>query len=291
MGTVRNIERRMFVRRQQDRDLQAGTGQAAAKEGVRGLEWNGIWTGYLVWVGCEAILGFLILWIAFSNVNPLHAGSWVGVGGATVIWLAIITFISTYIGAWVAGRTPPGTKSHGIAKSLPLWGLIMLTVFLIVGFVASQAVTVAAGGVAAAGNAAPAATTATITQFRGALQSEGATVTQAEAAHIGAQMAAGNSAGAAATLSHDAGIPLAQAQTTLTRVQAGPAGQLAGIASNVGAAAATGAKHVGGSLAEGMFWIALITLGCAIGGGATGGGGLGKRFRGPWQPAPKPAAS
>lgn len=290
MGTVRNIERRMFIRRQQDRDLQAGAGQAVVREGARGLEWNGIWTGYLVWAGCEAILGFLILWIAFSNVNPLHASSWAGVGGATVIWLAIMTFIATYIGSWVAGRTPPATTHHGIAKSLPLWGLIMLTAVLVVGFVASQAVTVAAGGVAAVGNAAPAATTASITQFRGALQAQGVTVTRAEAANVGAQMAAGNTAGAAATLSRDAGIPVARAQAALAAVKAGPAGNLAGLASTAGAAAAKGAKQVGHSLGEGMFWLALITLGCAIGGGATGGGALSKR-KGPRQPAPKPAAS
>ncbi|MGH9506032.1 MAG: hypothetical protein ACRD13_03830 [Terriglobales bacterium] len=290
MSTVRNIERRMFVRRQLDRDLQAGTGlQAQLREGRGGVEWNGVWTGYLVWAGCEAILLFLVLGIAFSSVNPLHASSWAGVGHGTVIWVAIVTFIATYIGSWVAGRTPPSTTRHGIAKALPFWGLVMLTVVLIVGFVASQAVTVAAGGVAAAGNAAPAAATASITQFQGALQAQGVTVTRAEGANIGAQLAAGNTAGAAATLSRDAGIPLAQAQTALTNVKAGPASNLQGVAKTAGAGVARGAKNVGGSLSWGMFWIALITLGCAIGGGATGGGALSK-YKGRRQPAPKPAA-
>ncbi|MGH9490412.1 MAG: hypothetical protein ACRD17_07865, partial [Terriglobales bacterium] len=62
-----------------------------------------------------------------------------------------------------------------------------------------------------------------------------------------------------------------------------------GVAKTAGAGVARGAKNVGGSLSWGMFWIALITLGCAIGGGATGGGALSK-YKGRRQPAPKPAA-
>ncbi|MGH9535243.1 MAG: hypothetical protein ACRD2E_10315 [Terriglobales bacterium] len=288
MSTVRNIERRMFLRRQADRDLQTTAGQPALVS--RGLEWNGIWTGYLVWAGCEAILMSLALWIGFSNVNPLRASSWAGVGHGTVIWVAIMTFIATYIGGWVVGRTPRATTSHGIAKALPYWGLVVLTVMVMVAFVASQAVTVAAGGVAAVGNAAPAAATAGITGVQGQLQTQGYTVTRAEAADIGASLTAGNTGAAATALSRDAGISLAQAHNAIGRLQTtGPAAGLSGAATRAGSAAARGAKHVGGSLAGGMFWLALITLGCAIGGGATGGGGIKRpHFR---QTAPKPAAS
>jgi hypothetical protein len=287
MSTVRNIERRMFIRRQTDRDLQASGAKPLARE--RGVEWNGIWTGYLVFLGVEGILAFLVLGIGFSSLNPLRAASWANVGGGTVVWLAIVTFIATYIGAWVAGRTPPATTQHGIGKALPMWGLVVLTMVLLVGYVASQAVTVAAGGVAAVGGAAPAAATAGVTQLQGTLQSQGITVTRAEAAHIGALLAAGNTGAAATALSGDAGIPLARAQAAIGQMQSGPAGGLKGMAATAGSTAARGVKKVGGSLSWAMFWIALITLGCAIAGGATGGGAIkmGPRSR---QPAPKPAA-
>lgn len=285
MSTVRNIERRMFIRRQADRDLQTA-GAQAPRQHERGVEWNGIWSGYLVWAGVEAILLFLVLGIGFSSLNPLRASSWAGVGKGVVIWAAIMTFIATYIGSWVAGRTPhTTTKRHGIAKAITLWGMIVLSAVLIVGWVASQAVTAAAGAASAIGSAAPAVTTTAITDLQGVLQTNGITITRAQTADIATRMAAGNTTQAATVLSRDAGIPVSRATTILGQVPAAPA---AGVGTAVGSTAARTAKHAGGSLAWGMFWIALITLGCAIGGGATGGGGGGFNLK--RQPRPSPAA-
>ncbi|MGH8378664.1 MAG: hypothetical protein ACRER7_06895, partial [Gammaproteobacteria bacterium] len=86
MSTVRNIERRMFIRRQTDRDIQnqgagvaggAGVGATAMAAGagahgwrLASIEWNGIWAGFMVWIGVETLLMFLVLGIGFSRVNP-----------------------------------------------------------------------------------------------------------------------------------------------------------------------------------------------------------------------------
>lgn len=286
MSTVRNIERRMFIRRQADRDVQTGGAAAAAPRAREwGVEWNGIWTGYMVWAGVEAILLFLVLGIGFSSLNPLRASSWAGVGRGVVIWIAIMTFIATFIGSWVAGRTPPATKHHGIAKGITLWGMIVITTVLLVGWIAGQAVQVASGAVSGVASAAPTAATTGISTLQGALQSHGINLSRAQTTDIATRMAAGDRTGAASTLSRDAGISNAQANDILSSVQSGPVGALGGAASQAGTAAGRAVKQGGGSMAWGLFWISLITLGCAIGGGATGGGGL-KRVR----PQPAPAS-
>lgn len=276
MSTIRNIERRMFIRRQTDRDLagSASAGVAAPRPGHRALEWNGIWAGYLIWAGVEVILLGLVLGIGFSSLNPLRASSWAGVGRGVVIWAAIVTFIATYIGSWVAGRTPMTTKGHGIAKGIVLWGMIMLSMVLIVGWVAGQAVNVAAGAASGITSAAPTAANTGITALQGALQSNGITLPRAQVADIGARLAAGDRTGAATTLSTDANIPPARATSIIEQVGGGGA---AGPLSQAGSAAGRAARTGGSSLSWGIFWTALITLGCAIGGGATGGGGGGLR--------------
>ncbi|MGH9542127.1 MAG: hypothetical protein ACRD2H_09625 [Terriglobales bacterium] len=138
MSTVRNIERRTFARRQVDRewqDARSVTTTAAAPE--RGIQWNGVWNGYMMWIGSEAILLALVLGFGMGNRNPLHAASWSASGKATMVWAIIVTWIATFIGGWVAGRTPPTTvKRHGVAKALALWGLVELTAIVAISLVA-----------------------------------------------------------------------------------------------------------------------------------------------------------
>lgn len=270
MSTVRNIERRMFIRRQLDRDLQTAGTAAAPTAREWGVDWNGIWAGYMVWVGVEVVLLSLVLGIGFSSVNPLLASSWAGMGRGVVIWAVIVTLISTFIGAWVAGRTPAATRRRGIAKGVTLWGLIVLSVIMVVGWAAGRATMVAAGAAGAVGTAAPAAMQTGITQLQGVLQSNGINVTRAQTAEIATRLAGGDQAGAADALSRDAGISTTQATTILNQVTAGPSSAAAGM----GQRAAGAVKQGGVSATWGMFWLSLITLGCAVAGGAAGGSGM-----------------
>lgn len=262
MSTVRSIERRLYVRRQADRDLTSQA-QFAGGEIPRHMEWNGIWTGYMTFVGVGVLLLSFVWAIGFSSLNPLRASSWAGVGTGAVVWSVIVLLIATYLGCWVAARTPRTTKKHGMMKAITLWGLILLTVMFVVGWAGSTVVT-AAGSMA--GSAATALNTNRTQSVQGVLQSNGINVTPAQATNISNQLIAGDRAGAATTLANDAGISSARATTILDQASTPVAG--------AATAAGQAVKHGGGSLAWGLFWIALIGLGVALLAGATGGGGL-----------------
>jgi len=262
MSTVRSIERRLYVRRQLDRDLatQAATGTG---ELPRHMEWNGIWTGYMTFAGVAVILVSFVLGIGFSSLNPLQGSSWSSVGTGTLVWTGIMVLIATYLGAWVAGRTPRTTKRHGMMRGITLWGMILITMLLIVGWVAGTAVQATSSVAGALGNVGSNGSAA----IQGVLQTNGIRgVTNAQATTISDQLMAGDRTGAAATLSTAAGIPQARANTILD--------QVSGAASGAASTAGRAVKHTGGSLSWGLFWISLIGLGCALFGGATGGGGL-----------------
>lgn len=262
MSTVRSIERRLYVRRQSDRDLAS---QAAVVSGEipRHMEWNGVWTGYMTFIGVSVLLLSFVLGVGFSSLNPLAASSWQGVGTGTLVWSAIVVLISLFIGCWVAARTPRTTKRHGMMKGITLWGMAMLSILLLVGWVAGTAVTAASG---VAGSAVSAVGATRSNSLLGVLQSNGVNVTPAQATTISNQLLAGDHAGAATTLSNDAGISTARANSILSQVTT----PVAGAASTAGEAV----KHGAGSLSWGLFWIALIGLGCALLAGAIGGGGL-----------------
>ena len=273
MSTVRSIERRLYVRRQLDRDLAAQAAVSVA-EVPRHMEWNGIWTGYMTFAGVAIILLSFVLAVGFSSLNPLSAASWAGVGRGTAVWSAIMVLIATFLGCWVAGRTPRTTKKHGMMRGITLWGMILLTVLFAAGWVGTTAAS-AAGSVAGA-----AITPSTgVSAMQGVLQSNGVTVTRAQATTISTQLLAGDRAGAANTLASDANISNARANQILGQVTS-PVG---GAATSAGQAVKTG----GASISWGIFWIALIGLGCALLGGAMGGGGVNLRRN---RAAPLPAA-
>ncbi|HXR96226.1 MAG TPA: hypothetical protein VN709_00135 [Terriglobales bacterium] len=276
MSTVRSIDRRLYVRRQLDREAPVNRAGLAGAEVPRHMEWNGVWTGYMTFAGLAILLTSFVFGVGFSSLNPMQASSWSGAGGGVAVWSVIVVLISLFFGAWVAGRTPRTSKRHGMMRGITLWGMVLLTTLLLVGWVAGTAVS-AAGGIAGSGLGTAVNTTATALQ--GQLQSSGINVTQAQATTIAGQLAAGDRSGAANTLANDANISTARANSALAPVS--------GATSGVASTAATGVKKGGASLSWGIFWIALIGLGCALLGGAVGGGGMALRR----PAAPRPSAA
>ncbi|MGH9394702.1 MAG: hypothetical protein ACRD1E_11075, partial [Terriglobales bacterium] len=136
MSTVRSIERRLYVRRQLDRDLAS---QAAVGGGEipRHMDWNGVWTGYMTFAGVSILLLSFVFGVGFSSLNPLESSSWSGVGTGTMAWSVVMILIATFLGAWVAGRTPRTSKKHGMMRGITLWGMILLTVLVVAGWVGS----------------------------------------------------------------------------------------------------------------------------------------------------------
>ncbi|MGH9393248.1 MAG: hypothetical protein ACRD1E_03695, partial [Terriglobales bacterium] len=152
---------------------------------------------------------------------------------------------------------------------ITLWGMVMITALLLVGWVAGTAVQATSG---LAGGALGAASSNRAASVQGVLQSNGINLTQAQATTISNQMLAGDRAGASSTLAGDANITSARANDILGQVST----PVAGAATTAGQAV----KHGGGGLSWGIFWISLIGLGVALLGGAVGGGGMALR-RGP----------
>lgn len=262
MSTVRSIERRLYVRRQLDRDL-ASQAAVAGGEVPRHMEWNGVWTGYMTFAGAGVLLLSFVFGVGFSSLNPLEASSWSGVGTGTSAWSAVALLISLFLGAWVSGRTPRTTKRHGMMRGVTLWGMVLITAVLIVGWAAGTAVQATSGLASGAVSAVSGNRAASI---QGVLQSNGINITNAQATAISSQLMTGDKAGAASTLASDANISTTRASDILGQVTT----PVTGAATMAGQAVKQGA----GSLSWGMFWIALIGLGVALLGGAVGGGGL-----------------
>ncbi len=272
MSTVRSIERRMFLRRQMDRDLSRESQSGAAPQS-QGMEWSGVWSGYAVFAGVGTLLLFLVLGIGFSSVNPINPASWASAGEGIAIWSVIVLLISTFIGAWVCGRIPAATRAHGIMKSITLWGLIMISSVFMMGWIAGRVVNAAAYAATGATTAFRHAATTGVNMLRGQLRADGLTVTRAQAAMIGGQMTAGHPGAATTTLAHDAAIPTARASAIIHSL-APNYSKLSGTASSIGKKVAAGAQQGGSTVSWIGFWLALISLGCAIAGGAVGGGGM-----------------
>ncbi|MGH9467490.1 MAG: hypothetical protein ACRD1Y_09040 [Terriglobales bacterium] len=197
MSTLRSIERRLYVRRQMDRDLASqavvGTGEVP-----RHMEWNGIWTGYMTFAGVAIILLSFVLAIGFSSLNPFSAGSWRSVGGGVMGWSVVVILIATWLGCWVAARTPKTTKKHGMMKGITLWAMILLTILLVVGWVASTTIGAvsSAATVPVAAAAAPAAPAAALPPAAAAPGTPAATAPTATAPTQGALAGAAQKAGA-----------------------------------------------------------------------------------------------
>jgi len=264
MSTVRSIERRLYVRRMSDRELASQAAAVRGEMAPRAMEWNGIWTGFMVFVGVSVLLLSFVFGVGFSSLNPLESSSWTGVGAGTMAWSAVALLIATFLGAWVAGGTPATSRRHGMMRGVALWGLIMLTTLLLVGWVTGTAVAATSGVAGAALGNAPNLSAARVTSV---LQNNGINnITQGQAATISTQLMSGDRTGAANTLATNANIPTARAESILNQVSA----PVAGAATSAGQAV----KQGGTSVSWGLFWISLIGLGCAVLGGAAGGGGM-----------------
>lgn len=263
MSTVRSIERRLYVRRQSDRDL----GSQVATSGTevpRHMDWNGVWTGYMAFVGFSVLLLAFVFGVGFSSLNPLAGSSWAGAGTGTLVWSGIVGLIALFIGAWVAGRTPHTTRQHGMMRGVMLWGLAMLSTLLLVGWLAGTALAATTG---VAGAALGSASNISAGRVTSVLQQNGITgVTADQASTISSQLMAGDQSGAASSLANEANISTDRANTILGQVGA----PVAGAASTAGRAV----QHGGASLSWGLFWMALIGLGVSLLGGAMGGGGV-----------------
>ena len=272
MSTVRSIERRMFLRRQMDRELST-SGQPGTAVRSQGMEWSGVWSGYAVFAGVAVLLLFLVLGIGFSSVNPMNPSSWASAGKGMAIWSVIVLLISTFIGGWVTGRIPAATRAHGIMKSITLWGLIMISSVLALGWIAGKAMTAAAHAATSATTAVSHAATTGVNMLQGQLRTDGLHVSRAQAAIIGGQMTAGHPGAAATALAHDAAISTARA-SAIIQGMAPNYSRLGGAAANLGKNVSSGAKTGGSAVTWAGFWLALISLGCAMAGGAVGGGGM-----------------
>lgn len=159
MSTVRTMERRLFMRRQNER---LGNSPGAVQTAAAGGEWTGIWTGYLVFAGSAVLLLFLVLGFGFSNVNPFDAGSWKSMAGGAAVWSGIAILVATFAGAWAAARSSLSTRMQGAMRGLALWGLVTITALLLAGALVSGAAQVAVGSAQAIAPVAAAAGGGTI---------------------------------------------------------------------------------------------------------------------------------
>lgn len=154
MSTVRSIERRLYVRRQDDRDLRTGHGVAGLQSVVVG-PWNGLWQGYMVMLGVAILLVSLTMGIGLSTVTATSGTSWLHMGRGVTIWSIISVLIALFVGSWVAARGPANpSHSHGIARGITLWGMTMGTLLALVLWLGSMAATAAATAAAGAANVA-----------------------------------------------------------------------------------------------------------------------------------------
>jgi hypothetical protein len=242
-------------------------------------EWSGVWTGYAVFAGVCILLLSLVLGIGFSSINPLDAASWKSAAGGAAIWSAIAFLIATFFGGWAAGSHPGGTRRHGVMKGITLWGLIMLTLVLLVGWAASSALGTASGMAGSALTAVvPTAAQVGTADLQGVLQSNGINITPAQTTDVSTRLAAGDRSGAASTLARDAGISTAKANSVLGQVTSSAQPATSAVKSSA-PKVAEGTKAAGGKVAWGGFWLSLISLGCAILGGVIGAGGKQFAFR------------
>ncbi|MHB8736288.1 MAG: hypothetical protein ACYC6M_13385 [Terriglobales bacterium] len=265
MSTVRTMERRMFLRRQSERLASVQPGAAPA--GVA-TEWSGIWAGYLAFAGSAVLLLFLVLGIGFSNVNPLDVGSWKSLAGGAAIWSGIAILIATFFGAWAAARAPLANRTQGMMRGVALWGLVMITAMMLVGSLAAGAAQAAAGTASAA---VPIAAQGAVSEVQSTLQSNGVNVTQAQAGEIAARWASGDHGGAADLLSRQGGISTAQANSLLNQAAVQAQQSTGGISpAKVGRQVAQGAASGASAVAWGGFWLSLLSLIAAVGGGAVG---------------------
>ncbi len=272
MNTVRSIERRMFSRRETDRQGEVvNMPVAGAPEKV---EWSGVWSGYVISIGVALLLMFLVLGLGLSSVNPVDANSWKSAAAGTGIWVGICFLIATFIGGWVAGRSPASTRRIGLLKGVTMWGLLMVSAIALGALLAGTALTTASS-IASSPTAAQAATSVagSTSDLPTVLQNNGIQLSAAQTTALQARLAAGDRTGAASTLARDANLPNARATAIINQVNANS--PLAGVS---GGQVASTAKTVAARASWAGFWFALITLICAAVGGVIGGGGL-RRFR------------
>lgn len=233
------------------------------------MDWGGIWAGYMTFAGVGILLLALVFGIGFSTLQAGSAASWAGVGAGTLVWSVVVLLIAMFLGAWVAGRTPCSTRRHGMMRGVTLWGLILVSDLLLFGWITGTALRAASG---AASQALNTATNDSAGQVTTVLQTNGITnVSPTQAATISSLLLSGDRDGAANTLAQAANLSTTRADAILGQVSA-PVGAAA-------SRAGTAVRAGGRTLSWGLFWISLIGLGCALLGGAVGGGGGLARMR------------
>jgi hypothetical protein len=273
----------MFFRRQSDRSQVAPTATFPAP--LERVEWGGIWAGYALAVGMAVLLTFLVLGIGLSSVNPMDVNSWASVAGGAAVWSGIVILIAVFIGAWVAGSAPAGSRGHGILRGVTLWGLVMITAVTMFGWLATHAVAMAARVAPAAAEIAQnlppvgAGTLPPPAELRNhvasAIEGSGVHVSNGVIDEVAARLNAGDHAGADSALARAANIPPTRADTILNQVAVPASGTNTNPAASPSQNLAKGAAEGVKTAAWAGFWMALLTLCAAVLGGAIGGGGLG----------------
>jgi hypothetical protein len=273
-SAVRSIERRIFVRRQSDRQTPTEAGKPRLL--VEHIEWGGIWAGYAVSIGLAVLLTFLVLAIGLTSVNPMDVRSWISVAGGAAVWSAIVVLISIFIGAIVAGRTPASSRQYGVLRGVTLWGLLMLTAVIGFAWLATRMAPMAAQmarEMPSVGAGTLPAPQMLHSNVESALLSNNIRLSNGQIDDIAARLNAGDRVDASSTLANAAHISTNRADAILNQVappttttsQLQPAGP-----QQLARGAATSAK----TAAWAGFWMALLMLCVSVVGGAIGGGAL-----------------
>lgn len=151
MGTVRNIERRMFLRRHADRTASARLPEIQVAHRV---DWSGIWAGYAVAIGLSVLFSALVLALGLSMASA-RAASLRVVARHSALWLGVAMLVALFIGAVISGRgTNESSRAAGALHGATLWGLMVLTSLVLGGYATMTATQVAATEAAAMLNAA-----------------------------------------------------------------------------------------------------------------------------------------
>ena len=148
-------------------DNPAPYAAAAPLAAVKRVSWGAVFSGVVVVIAIQLLLGTLGIGIGASTVSPTTQENPVqGLGIGTAIWFGVSTLLALFAGALVAGRLAGmPLRIDGMLHGLVVWGLsTLLTFYLlttavggIIGGTASimgKGLSVAGQGAAAAGNAA-----------------------------------------------------------------------------------------------------------------------------------------
>ena len=126
------------------------------------ISWGAIFAGLVIALAVQILLTLLGAAIGLSTINPsTEANPMNGLGMGGLIWFAISSIISMFIGGWISGKLANGNSSDGMLHGAVVWGLAtVVTIFLLttaVGRVVSGVGNLVGAGLAASGTAIAAA--------------------------------------------------------------------------------------------------------------------------------------